>query len=125
MRTKYLNYVVNSCVKLSYTFFLKEVVGLPNENQSCILNILATKRLELKSIPFLTFCFSICDRSQAFPIFTKIRDLFYCNYAYAAYLTYVSHIYNLNSLFRQQLKICCVITCLHLLVVALATCVLR
>lgn len=40
----------------------------------------------------------------------------YCNYAYAAYLTYVSHIYNLNSLFRQQLKFCCVITC---------TCVLR
>lgn len=36
--------------------------------------------------------FSICDRSQAFPIFTKIRDLFYSNYAYAAYLTYVSHI---------------------------------
>lgn len=69
--------------------------------------------------------FSICDRSQAFPIFTKIRDLFYCNYAYAAYLTYVSHIYNLNSLFRQQLKFCCVITYLHLLVVALATCVLR
>lgn len=60
--------------------------------------------------------FSICDRSQAFPIFTKIRDLFYCNYAYAAYLTYVSHIYNMNSLFRQQLKFCCVITC---------TCVLR
>lgn len=105
--------------------FLIEVVGLPNENQSCILNILATKRLELKYIPFLTFFFSICDRSQAFPIFTKIRDLFYCNYAYAAYLTYVSHIYNLNSLFRQQLKFCCVITCLHLLVVALATCVLR
>lgn len=39
--------------------FLIEVVGLPNENQSCILNILATKRLELKSIPFLTFFFNL------------------------------------------------------------------
>lgn len=82
-----------------------------------MLNILATKRLKLNSIPLLTNFLqsSACDRSHAFPIFTKMRNSCYCNYAY---LTCVSHIYKDDypelAIPSTALSFCYIITCLHL-----------
>lgn len=72
--------------------FLIEVVGLPNENQSCILNILATKRLELKSIPFLTFFFqSVTDRKHS--LSSPRYAICFIVTMHMQHISHMSHIY--------------------------------